>query len=98
MFDIKCKRQGCLFNKNCNCTAKDIEVDNKTECKTYQAGQESEVGAVEKIGQPPIRKDISVSCKANCLFNDNKKCLANGITVQTCDNKSCPNCCTYEPK
>ena len=98
MFDIKCKRQGCIYNKNCNCTAKDIEVNTKTECKTYEASSNSDTHEVEKINQPPIRKDITVACKASCLFNENQHCLANGITVQTCDNKSCPNCCTYEPK
>lgn len=98
MFDIKCKRQGCVYNKNCNCTAKTIEVTKNTECKTYEPSNEAEVGEVEKIGQPPIRKDTEVGCKANCLFNQNQVCSANGITVQTCDNTACPNCCTYEPK
>lgn len=98
MFDIKCKRQGCEFNKNCNCTAKDIIVTKDTECKTYRPSNEAEVGGIEKVGQPPIRKDTKVECKANCLFNQNQICSANGITVQTCDNTVCPNCCTYEPK
>ena len=97
MFDIKCKRQGCLFNKNCNCTSKSIEVDKKTECKTYEPGEKANVNMVEKIDQPPIRKDIAVACKASCLFNKNDECIANGINVQTCDNKACPNCCTYMP-
>lgn len=98
MFDVKCKRKGCEFNKNCNCTAKDIEVTKDTACKTYKPSNEAEVGEVEKIGQPPIRKDTKVECKASCLFNNENICTANGITVQTCDNVACPNCCTYEPK
>lgn len=96
MFDIKCKRQGCVYNKNCNCTSKDIEVNKKAECKTYKPSNEAEVGEVEKIDQPAIRKDISVSCKADCLFNNEDICIANGITVQTCSNASCPNCCTFK--
>jgi hypothetical protein len=52
----------------------------------------------EKVSQPPIRKNIEVLCGADCLFNHNKHCSANGITVQTCDNVACPNCCTYQPK
>lgn len=98
MFDVKCKRKGCEFNKNCNCTAKDIEVTKDTACKTYKPSNEAEVGEVEKIGQPPIRKDTKVECKASCLFNNENICTANGITVQTCDNVARPNCCTYEPK
>ena len=101
MFDLKCKRKGCSYNKNCNCTAKKVDVKQDTGCDTYFASNEAEIGEVEnteKVSQPPIRKDIEVSCKADCLFNHNSICSANGITVQTCDNISCPNCCTYQPK
>lgn len=98
MFDIKCKRVGCLYNKNQNCTAKEVKVTKDTSCKTYNPSDENEVGAVEKVDQPPIRKDIAVECNADCLFNHENKCDANGITVQTCDNVTCPNCCTYLPK
>ena len=98
MFDIKCKRKGCRFNKNLNCTAKELSVKSDTECQTYEPSNEAEVGEVEKVGQPPIRKNIEVSCDANCLFNSDHKCAANGITVQTCENVSCPNCCTFTQK
>lgn len=98
MFDLKCKRKGCVYNKNCNCTAKEVSVKKDTGCKTYEPSNEAEVGEVEKIGQPPIRKNIKVACKADCIFNNDSKCSANGITVQTCDDVSCPNCCTYQPK
>ena len=98
MFDLKCKRKGCVYNKNCNCTAKNVEVKEDTSCKTYEPSNEAEVGEVEKVGQPPIRKDIDVECKADCIFNKMDVCTANGITVQTCENIACPNCCTYIPK
>ncbi len=101
MFDLKCKRTGCQYNKNCNCTAKNVDVREDTTCKTYAPSNEAEVGEVEKIGQPPIRKNIKVDCKADCLFNKDCDCMANGITVQTCGSgkkRECPICCTYEPK
>lgn len=98
MFDIKCKRKGCKFNKNLNCTAKKLAVKADTECKTYKPSNEAEVGEIEKVGQPPIRKNIEVSCDAKCLFNSDHKCSANGITVQTCENISNPNCCTFTQK
>ncbi len=101
MFDLKCKRKGCSYNKNCNCTAKHVGVKSDTTCETYEPNHEQEVGAVTKtqmVSQPPIRKDIEVTCKADCLFNHQNLCSANGITVQTCDNVACPNCCTYQPK
>ena len=101
MFDLKCKRKGCSYNKNCNCTAKSIDIKEDTGCNTYFPSNEKEIGEVEntaKVTQPPVRKDIEVSCSADCLFNHNEICSANGITVQTCNNVACPNCCTYQPK
>ncbi len=98
MFDIKCKRMLCKFNKDCNCTANDLEVTKDTECKTYHPSEETKENQESKIGQPPFRKNIIVSCKANCLFNQNQLCLANGINVQTCSDPNCPNCTTYKPK
>lgn len=97
MFDLKCKRQGCTYNKNCNCTAKKVEVKKDTGCKTYEPSKEQSIEP-EKIGQPPIRKDIKVGCHAECIFNTDNQCTANGITVQTCENKAQPNCCTFQPQ
>lgn len=98
MFDLKCKRQGCEYNKNCNCTAKKVEVSKNTTCQTYEASDQPQQTQEEKIGQPPIRKDIRVGCHADCIFNDNETCMANGITVQTCESITGPTCCTFQPK
>ncbi len=98
MFDLKCKRKGCVYNKSSNCTAKKVDVSKDTECKTYKPSNEAEVGEVEKVSQPPIRKDIEVGCKAKCIFNTNCCCTANGITVQTEQEENCPICCTFEPE
>lgn len=103
MFDLKCKRVGCKFNKNCNCTASNVEVKKDTVCKTYEPSNKTNKKNNEKVGQPPVRKDIDVACKAECIFNTNCICTANGITVQTCSyqseagTSSCPVCCTYQP-
>lgn len=98
MFDLKCKRTGCVFNKSSNCTAKHIDVSKSTACETYEPSNEVEIGEVSEIRQVPIRKNIEVGCDAKCLFNQNHHCKANGITVQTTTNKNCPNCCTFQPE
>lgn len=98
MFDLKCKRKGCTFNQNCNCTANQVDVSKDTNCRTYEPSFEDKENEPSEVGQPPIRKNISVGCKADCLFNSNSVCTANGITVQTLNDVSCPNCCTYMPK
>ena len=98
MYDLKCKRKGCSFNKNCNCTANVVEVKKDTSCKTFTPSDNIHINKDEKVGQPAIRKDIEVDCTADCIFNHNSICNANGITVQTCDDITHPNCCTYQPK
>ena len=104
MFDLKCKRVGCEYNQSCNCTAKNVNVTQSTKCDTFKHGNKSEaetqedIEEVEKIIRPPVRKNIKVGCKADCIFNEKTECTANGITVQTCSDKTCPSCCTYQPK
>lgn len=95
MFDLKCKRQSCKYNKNCNCTAHRIEVDKQTACTTYK---DCGVKKTEKdeIKQSPTRKNITVKCNANCLFNESCDCKANGISVLTNDKQ--PECSTFMPK
>lgn len=94
MFDLKCKRQDCQFNKNCNCTANDINVSKLTECETYLKGENKK--EKDKIPQPPSRKNVNVKCNAHCLFNKECDCIANGISVLT--HHDCPECATFMPK
>ena len=95
MFDLKCKRQDCKFNHNCNCIAKNIKVGKDTDCETYTKGP-NPVNKQDKISQPPIRKNINVGCDAQCIFNKKCICKANGISVMTNDGN--PECCTFMPK
>lgn len=97
MFDLKCKRNNCKYNKNCNCTSKEVHVNHDTSCATFNPTLKSH-NEEEKIGQPPIRKNIKVDCKADCIFKESGVCSANGITVQTCKNRTDPNCCTFQPE
>lgn len=96
MFDLKCKRQGCSYNKCCNCTAHHVEVASDTSCKTYEPSANAQKQEIDKIPHKLIRHDTKVGCSANCLFNDGVKCCANGITVITINGE--PSCQTYMPK
>ena len=97
MYDIKCKRQSCEYNKNCNCTSKVINVKKDTTCDTYSPVEKTTIEE-EKIGQPAIRKDIEVECNAKCLFSEDGICHANGITVQPSSIKESPICVSFQPK
>ena len=95
MYDLKCKRQDCEYNKNWNCTVKNLEIQDDTSCNTYVKSNEAEIGEIERIDQPAILKNINVDCKANCLFNNKGKCVSNGISIS---NKDTATCITNIPK
>ena len=95
MFDLKCKRQDCVYNKNCNCDAKNVDVARSTECKTYEPSK-TKKKQKDEIKQTPTRKNTAVDCEAKCIFNDKCICKANGITVMTNDQK--PECASFMPR
>ena len=95
MFDLKCQRLNCKFNKDCNCQAKNVQVASSTTCQTYEdCGYKK--GKKDEIKQTPTRKNTCVACEAKCLFNDKTTCKANSISVMT--NDFAPKCCTFMPK
>ena len=95
MFDLKCKREGCKFNQNCNCTASNVQVGKGTDCQTYQdCGYDKK--EKDQIKQTATRKNTCVACEAKCLFNEQHFCKANGISIITNDER--PECCTFLPK
>ena len=96
MFDLKCKKTDCEYNKNYNCGAKEVEIEKDTECETYKKSDIKETE--EKIDQPAVRKNIEVGCSADCIFNRQFECAANGITVEPCLSANCPNCATFMPR
>lgn len=98
MIDLKCKLTNCQFNKNCNCTAKEISVDKSAQCKSFSPTK-SKQDQPDELSMPLFHSNTCVNCKANCLFAKNKQCIANGITV--CDEtgqKQAADCSTYMPK
>lgn len=96
MFDLKCKRQNCVYNSNCNCTAKNVKVGADTDCETYVQDKNKKAEEIDEIQQVAYRKNINVACDANCLFNKKHICKANGISVMTNDDS--PECCTFMPE
>ena len=98
MYDLKCKREGCLFNKNCRCSAKHITISSAAECKSYVASENYEKHEKSKIKQKAVRINTIADCNATgCIFNNCGVCRANGITVATLD-KNLPECLTIKQK
>lgn len=101
--DLRCRKTNCKFNKDLTCTAKSIEISAKLECKQYVRKVEKGLKDFSKqiFTDNPFKvadyrhlKDMCLTCKANCLFNKEGHCLANGITVNETSSKDA-KCITF---
>jgi hypothetical protein len=91
--DLKCRKTNCKFNDRYSCQAKGILVKDNLVCNTYNKRENLPEKQRQDVSRDmfevapdihPFRhnKEVDIRCKANCLFNDNGNCKANGITVQ----------------
>ncbi len=100
--DIRCRKTGCEFNDRYTCKARKIDVSKACVCRAFVKGNK-EVDKSKKMFSNTPRyapqrdsKTIKIECQANCLFNDNGVCEANGITLN--DLKNHPYCITFLKK
>ena len=102
--DINCRKLNCVHNKKCVCTAKKIDISNKSQCKSYVEDKDKPVDDLSKImfkKTPEYEnfrhiKNANIDCKISCMFNKGGRCLANGIIVL--DDKETPICGTFIKK
>ena len=102
--DIRCRKTECKFNDKYTCKADEILIKQNMECKRFVRSGRGVVDKTKKIfsNDPPVyapQRDsatIKIDCKADCLFNDGGKCVANGITLN--DIKEKPLCITFLKK
>jgi len=86
MKDLKCGMSACVRNKAYSCVAKTIRVSGRTDCKTYTPSEEkrrSLMEAGEDFATRNYSVDTEVKCDAKCVFNRDRVCYANGITVMS---------------
>lgn len=101
--DLRCRKTSCRYNEDLTCMAKSISISSKLECKQYvkKEGKKSKDFSRQIFTEKPFKvanyrhlKDMSLTCKAECLFNKEGRCLANGITVNESSSKE-PKCITF---
>jgi len=84
MKDLKCAIAECEHNQAYCCCAKSIDVSDGAGCKTYSPNLNKRKNLFE-VGEDFAKRnydvDTAVACKADCLFNKENVCCANGITV-----------------
>lgn len=96
MKDLKCGLRTCTHNKGYCCCAKQISVNKNTDCLTYSPDQNNQ--SLFEAGSDFVTAnyavDTKVDCGAGCIFQRDKKCISNGITVMT-DGASKAACLTF---
>ena len=95
MKDLKCGKKSCKFNKGYCCCARKIEVAKSTDCLTFTPTEKNK--SMFEAGSDFVKADYSVDtavgCNANCIFQKENRCVANGITVMGENNAA--NCLTF---
>ncbi len=96
MKDLKCGMTACKHNKGYCCCAKKVDVDKYADCLTYSPEKKS--ASMFEAGSDFVPAnytvDTAVACSANCIFNRDNVCKANGITVMSEDGQPA-SCLTF---
>ena len=98
--DIRCRKTDCKYNELLACKADKIDITDNINCASYEKvpGKARDISKQIFESTPEIadyvhNKKMCLECKADCLFNKDKECIANGITVN--DIKDKPLCITF---
>lgn len=102
--DIRCRKRQCKYNDRFTCKAKDISVSESVLCTIYEKDESKDVEDTTQSlfsktpDYAPQRdsKTMTITCRANCLFNRNGKCVSNGITLNAIKEK--PYCVSFLKK
>lgn len=101
--DIRCRKTECEKNKKYTCQAKGICISQKCLCEAFEKGDKKEKDTSRSMFEvapeyAPQRdsKTLKIECKADCIFNEEGLCTANGITVNALMEK--PYCITFLKK
>ena len=93
MKDLKCGKKNCKHNRGYSCCAKKIEVANNTDCLSFAPIDKRDFEAAADFGRANYSVDTAVGCHADCIFQKDNVCIANGITVM--GDHNCAICQTY---
>lgn len=101
--DIRCRKTSCKYNKMQTCQASEILINEEIICSTFVKDENKlEIDKSKSIFEETPQfarqrnvKTMKIGCKTDCIFNDNGKCTANGIFVNSLIE---PYCMTYLKK
>ena len=96
MVGLRCKRFDCKYNKNFNCEARNIMVTEHACCKTFEKDKHKTEAPQNLVPQKMLQRNTDISCESACIFNEEGKCIANGITI--IEKAKAPHCVSFMPK
>lgn len=99
--DLKCRKTNCVYNNYYTCMAKNIEIGCGLACESYEKDLKKSVrdnsrcmfDEAPKYAPHRAKKHIRIACCAKCIFNVQGTCTANGLTINSIDEK--PLCMTF---
>lgn len=103
--DIVCRKYSCSYNENMKCNRKHLEVNSKSYCKDIEIDKSKPIEDVSKdmfCHEPEIApyqhcRCVDIKCDStNCIFNNDKECMSNGIFVGS--TKTNAPCNSYQKK
>jgi len=99
--DLKCRKQSCKYNNAFSCMAKNICIDCKLKCDSFENDPHKVIRDTSRcmFQEAPTyapyreKRKMRVACSAKCLFNEQGTCVANGLTINSLNE--CPECMTF---
>lgn len=90
--DLKCKKLDCVNNNKYSCSAKGINIKKNQNCQMFEKAEHLKECQKQDVSKTmfevapdmhPFRhnKKLNITCEANCLFNKDGICHANGISI-----------------
>ncbi len=88
--DVVCRKYSCIYNDKAKCSRKNLQVNEKADCKDLHIDDNKLVEDVSRdmfSHEPDVApyhhcKNMNIMCDSeNCIFNKNNECFSNGIFV-----------------
>lgn len=102
--EIRCKKDDCKHNTGCSCRAGEIRIDRGEHCASYVRNQLKDnlirengniFAVADDMAKQHLRTVPLACCAKECIYNKERRCHANGITVVDGKNDTCADCATF---
>ena len=94
--NIRCRKINCKFNHAGTCHAREVQVTQGANCRTYLKDPAKVNLELASELAPTKPNNVPLHCTAgSCLYNHNCRCAANGIAVVDNEENNQADCATF---